>query len=222
MIEIVYINKAKTPLGVELDQLVHASQVFLDKCFVPIWGYPAKVLKADHAKRGQWQMLFLDDADEADSLGYHDLHLNGQPYSKIFVRTTIKDGQKVSTCACHELCEMLIDPMAQMWAQDLKDGTLYAYEVCDAVEDEEFLVEGVYMSDFVYPSFFESWHKPNSTVFDWMRKVQHPFQTLDGGYQIRMVDGHIKEYTGSAAKAHRFAREDRRLHRSEARKIKHT
>jgi hypothetical protein len=38
--------------------------------------------------------------------------------------------------------------------------------MCDTVEGEEYLIDGVAVSDFVYPSFFESWHKPNSVKFD--------------------------------------------------------
>ena len=55
---------------------------------------------------------------------------------EVFVKTTIAAGQKVSVTASHELLEMMIDPGAQLWAQNT-DGKFYAYEMCDAVEDEE-------------------------------------------------------------------------------------
>ena len=44
--------------------------------------------------------------------------------------------------ACHELFEMVIDPVAILWAQ-AADGTEYAYERCDPVEEDTFLVDGL-------------------------------------------------------------------------------
>jgi hypothetical protein len=51
---------------------------------------------------------------------------------------------------------MLVDPGNNLWCGK---GTLYAYEVCDAVEAKHFPVNGLAMSDFVYPAFFEAFHK---------------------------------------------------------------
>ena len=67
---------------------------------------------------------------------------------------TIADKQLVSVTACHELFEMLIDPVANLWAQ-AADGTEYAYEMCDPVEEDTILVDAVQMSNFVHPSWFE-------------------------------------------------------------------
>jgi hypothetical protein len=208
------LNKSKTPLGVDIDQMIHASQVFLHKCFVPVWGYGATLVRKEKARKGSWQIVLLDDADEADALGYHDLTQERQPISKVFVKTTIDDGQKVSVTFCHELCEMLIDPLCNLWALNEKDGKMYAYEMCDAVEDYEFDVEGVAMSDFVHPGFFET---TGHGKLDWLDKVSKPFQTTKGGYQIVMENGNIGQVYGSNEKRKRFAKEDRRLHRSEYR-----
>jgi hypothetical protein len=185
---------------------------------VPIWGYPAKLYVAEKAKLGEWQVVFLDDSDAADALGYHDLTKDGQPVSKVFVKSTLGAGQKVSTTASHELLEMMIDPGAQMWAQS-DNGVFYAYEMCDAVEDEEYEIDGVAVSDFLYPSFFESWHKPRSTSFDHLGRVSRPFQTLQNGYQIVSNGKAVREVFGSRPKANHFHDvEVRTMHRSEYRK----
>src|SRR5580693_7852945 len=60
------------------------------------------------------------------------------------------------------------------------NGTWYAYETADAVEREAFDVNGIPMSNFVYPSWFEAFHKPKSTKFDYMGKCTRPFQILKG------------------------------------------
>ena len=63
-------------------------------------------------------------------------------------------------------------------------GRLYAYEVCDACEDDSFgyLIERVLVSDFVYPSWFESFRKSQSTVFDYQKHTTKAFELLKGGY----------------------------------------
>lgn len=215
---IAFVNLAAAPLGVNLDQLVAALQKQMDQDFVPVWGYPAKLYVTDKPKPDEWQVVFLDDADAANALGYHDLTKNGQPISKVFVKPTIAAGQKVSVTASHELLEMMIDPGAQLWAQST-DGRFYAYEMCDAVEDEEYLIDGISVSDFLHPSFFESWHQPRSIQFDHLKKVSQPFQTLQNGYQIVSDGKSVKEVFGSVAKERDFRTlEIRTQHRSEYRK----
>jgi len=211
------INLATVDLGVDFDKLIPALQKFLDDCFMPIWGTPAKLVKASKPITGAWTIVFLDDADAPGALGYHDLTKNGLPLSKVFVKPTLKIGDKVSVTACHELAEMMVDPAINLWC-DGPNGTLYAYEMCDAVEDQTFLLDGIAMSDFVYPAFFESFRAPNSTQFDYLKKVTKPFQILKNGYSLVRDGTKIKQIFGSKAKEQKFKQEDRTEHRSEYRK----
>ena len=66
-------NKATVPLGVDLDALIAAMQVFIDKHVVPVWGTPARLVKSTGFLPGHWAMVFLDDADQEGALAYHDL-----------------------------------------------------------------------------------------------------------------------------------------------------
>jgi hypothetical protein len=215
---IAFVNLATVPLGVELGHLVAALDKQMQRDFVPIWGYPAKLYVTDKPKPGEWAIVFLDNADAADALGYHDITKDGQPISKVFVKTTLAADQKVSVTASHELLEMMIDPGAQLWAQNT-NGAFYAYEMCDAVEDEEYSIDGIAVSNFVHPSFFESWHRPRSVQFDHLGKVSQPFQTLQNGYQIVSDGKSVKEIFGSLDKEKNFRTlEVRTQHRSEYRK----
>jgi hypothetical protein len=56
--------------------------------------------------------------------------------------------------------------------------------VCDACEDDSlgYQIDSILLSDFVYPSWFESFRAEGSTQFDRMNKIQNPFQLLTGGY----------------------------------------
>jgi len=210
------INKARTPLGVDFDQLVKALQKFADEYFTPVWGTPARLVKATKFLKGAWAIVFLDNADDQDALGYHDLTKEGLPLSKVFVKPTLKDGEKVSVTACHELCEMLVDPAINLCADGPK-GIIYSYETADAVEELEFPVNGIAMSDFVYPSWFEDFRKRGSTQFDYLKKVTRPYQILPGGYMQVFKRGKWVEIYGSKPKAKRFKKEDRRGHRTKLR-----
>jgi len=216
-VRIACINKAETDLGVPLARLTAVLQKCYDEYFLPVWGYPVKLYNTRKAKPSDWQFIYFDNADQAGALGYHDLTEKGQPISKIFVRTTLDNRQQVSVTACHELFEMVIDPIANLWAQ-ATNRTEYAYEMCDPVEEDTFKVDGIEMSNFVHPSWFEPFIHPPGTKFDHLRRLKKPFSMTKGGYVIIRRNGRVKEEFGSPAKAKRFAKEDRRGHRSEFRK----
>lgn len=210
------INKSTVNLGVDFDALIAALQKFVDTCFAPVWGTPARLVKSTKFLKHAWAIVFMDSADVQGALGYHDLTPDGLPLSKVFVKTTLQDGQKVSVTACHELAEMLVDPAINLWSVGPKN-VFYAYEMSDPVEEEEFRIDGIAMSDFVYPAYFEAFRRPNSAQFDYLKKVTRPFQILKGGYAIIMKGGKVTQIFGSTTKAKRFKKEDRRGHRSEYR-----
>jgi hypothetical protein len=213
-------NKATVPLGVDFDALIAAMQTFVDKHVVPVWGTPAKLVKTKGFIKGQWAMVFLDNADQAGALAYHDLTPDGLPIAKVFVKTTLDDNALVSVSASHELVEMLVDPAINLMTTGPDPKLVYAYESADPVEELSFPVNGIPMTDFVYPSYFEAFHKAGSVQFDRLSKVTKPFQVLSGGYQIIFKNGKWTQVFGSGSKKRAFALEDRRQHRSEQRKKK--
>ena len=164
-------------------------------------------------------MIFLDDADSPGAEGYHDITWRGMPLAKVFVKPTLAAKDLVSVTACHELCEMLIDPMATLWCEGPR-STLWAYEVCDAVEEETFEINGIVMSDFVFPAYFDLFRlkRPGSAQYDYLKRVRRPFHILKSGYSGIRHNRRTVEKFGSRDKAKRFALEDRRWHRSQFRK----
>jgi len=210
-------NKARTALGVDFDKLIEAMQMFVDQYVAPVWGTPAKLIKSRGFVKGTWAMVFLDNADQPGALAYHDLTPDGLPQAKVFVKTTLDNGDLVSVSASHELVEMLVDPAINMMTTGPDPKVMYAYESADPVEQLSFNVNGIPMTDFVYPAYFEAFHKPGSVQFDRLKKVKKPFEILSGGYQIVFKNGKWSQVFASASKKKRFAREDRRGHRSEQR-----
>jgi hypothetical protein len=212
-------NKAKTPLGIDLDKLLAALQKFVNDCIVPVWGTPANLVRSTGFVKGYWALVFMDNSNQADDLAYHDLTPDGFPVSSVFVKTIAADKSSLSSATSHELVEMLVDPAINLYTTGPDEKLVYAYEAGDPVEEESFKVDGVEMTNFVYPSYFEVFHKPHSTQFDYMKKVTRPFQILKGGYQIVFRNGKESQITGSKPKAKRFGKEDRTHHRSELRGV---
>jgi hypothetical protein len=216
---IVCVNEATEDLGVEFDRLIAALQKYLDKHFVPVWGTPARLVRGKKPRRGTWTLMFLDHQDSAKAkrekwAGLH--HLEGDPFAKVFVKSVLDSDEKVSVAASHELAEMLVDPGINLWCVGPK-GLLYAYEVCDAVEEVEFLVDGIPMCNFVYPTYFDRSRKPRSAQFDHKKKLNRPFQLLTKGYATVLKNGKKVEIFGSTKKQKHFAKENRGGHRSERR-----
>lgn len=212
-------NRAKSSLGLDFDKLLAALQKFVDERVAPVWGTPAKLVKSSGFLPGAWAIVFLDTADAPGALAYHELTPDGFPLSKVFVQTIREDNFSVSVATSHELVEMLVDPAINIWCNGPEAGVFYAYETADPVEDEAvaFQIDGIKVSDFVYPSYFEGFRKPKSTQFDCTKKVSKPFQLLKGGYQILFKNGKETQIFGSKSKARSFQREDRRGHRSQYR-----
>lgn len=212
---IAIVNKAKTPLGFDLRKWVEVHQHIIDNEFGPAWGRSAKLSIASAVAEGVCNIILLDKAEQgADFEGYHEVAPNGWPRGFCFMADAVKtDGARgASTLIGHELFELIGDPYANAWRDD-GSGVSYAEEPCDACEDLWYQEGGIYVTDWLTPAFF---YKPAmaGAIFDKMRKVVRPFQTLHDGYQTIVKSGAFKNIFGSQAKADRFALEDRDLHRS--------
>jgi hypothetical protein len=194
-------------------KLISALQKFLDECLSPVWRVSAKLVSSNKVLKDAWSLIFFDDADHAAADGYHEQTLNGLPQSRVFVKEILEHRQKISVRASHELAEMIINPAINLWCS-AGSGRLYAYEICDPVEEEEFLIDGIAMSNFVFPAYFEPFHRPKSVQFDFLGKVGRPFQMLEGGYSTVLRGSKVFHIFGSVAKKRRFVKEDPRLKRS--------
>jgi hypothetical protein len=189
-IQISVINESTVLTDAEIVPVVAALQKQVTNDFRPVWGTDAEltiVARGTQPPAGNWWLVLLDDSDQANALGYHDLTTDGLPMGKVFAASDLKAGTSWTVTASHELLEMLGDPNINLtvFVQNSDTaGILYAYEVCDACEDDSlgYQIDNVLLSDFVYPSWFESFRTEGSTQFDRMNKIQTPFQLLAGGY----------------------------------------
>jgi hypothetical protein len=171
----------------DLAKAVPALQKQVSNDFCSVWGIDATLKlfsKSQAIPPGAWLLGVFDDADQAGALGYHDLTKAGLPMGKVFAKTTIQDGGLWTVTCSHELLEMLADPNINLCAFDEANKRLYAYEVCDAVEADKlgYKIDGVTVSDFVLPGWFEPTHVTKGEKFAFKSTVKRPFHLLPGGY----------------------------------------
>jgi len=189
-IQISVINESTILADKDVVPVVAALQKQVTNDFRPVWGTDAEltiVAKGTTPPAGSWWLVLLDDSDQANALGYHDLTTEGLPIGKVFAASDLKAGTSWTVTASHELLEMLGDPNINLtvFVQNANTaGILYAYEVCDACEDDSlgYKIDNIDVSDFVYPAWFEGFRAEGSTQFDRMNRIRKPFDLLVNGY----------------------------------------
>jgi hypothetical protein len=162
--------------GVDLIPIAHALERQVQEHFAPVYGLEATVGVASSALDGAWVIGLFRDPDQPGALGYHSLGPNGLPCAKVFPELDKQDGANLSTTISHELLEMLADPFLRLAVQ-ASDGRFYANEVCDAVEQDEYEIDGVTVSSFLLPDWYTGGSK-----FDYLGKCNAALEVRPGGY----------------------------------------
>jgi hypothetical protein len=189
-IKIAIINQCTALTDGEIAAAVPALQAQIHEHFAPVWGIDADLVYVGTAQPapGCWWLVILDNSDQQGALGYHDLTDEGLPIGKVFAATDKANKLNWTITASHELLEMLADPdisLTVFLQPDNSSGTLYSYEVCDACEDDQFgyNIGDIFVSDFVFPAWFEASRPAESTQFDYAKQLHAPVPTLlSGGY----------------------------------------
>lgn len=188
--QISVINSSTVVSDADVAAAVPDLQTQVSRDFAPAWGIDAAVSFIPKGKKppaGSWWLVVLDNSDQAGALGYHDLTNDGLPLSKVFAGSDKQYGYNWTITASHELLEMLADPDINLTVfvqSSNKAGVLYAREVCDACEADAlgYKIGNTSVSDFVFPSWFESFRKAKSTTFDQQKHLTKPFELAAEGY----------------------------------------
>jgi hypothetical protein len=133
---------------------------------------------------GAWVYIVADDSDQAGALAYHDVDGNDVPTLFNFAKTEQHYGASWTVGFTHELWEALADPDIR-GAEEQDNGTFFAREVCDPVEDDSFGytrpgLDGkpILISDFI------TWNWFSATApgpYDFKEHCTKPGQILSGG-----------------------------------------
>jgi hypothetical protein len=143
-------------------------QIALD--FEPYWHMGARLRLEGAGTRMNRQspqelrgdaIIYLWDkaADVDDAVGYHDKNNGGLPYGFVFTQIAEELEEPWSVTLSHEALELIGDPevnvlVAGRHPKDRRKTVYFWYEMCDAVQDDRYSIDGVEVSNFVLPLYF--------------------------------------------------------------------
>ena len=172
----------QVPLA-ETAKVAAALQKQVSRDLAPIWGLQGCVAAFASLKDmpiGYWPMLVTDDIPDPSAAGVH-LDRYGRPFC------LIEFGPTWTLMASHECIELLVDPSGNRQVSGpsamLGQGEVgYLVEVCDPCEDTQhgYTIDGVLVSDFCTPDFFESGSA--AARFSFTGAVKKPLEVLRNGY----------------------------------------
>jgi hypothetical protein len=135
---------------------------------------------------GASPLVIYDDPDQAGALGWHTYNSkSGKIHGTAFVKpildnggTLVQGSNSLSAVLSHEAIEASMDPYVNLLAM-MDDGeTLEPVEGCDRVQGDSYDIGGVSVSNFLGPRAFRSGPGP----YDWLGKLQNPWDIAPGGY----------------------------------------
>ncbi len=183
-VTIAVINESARVGDAELAKTLAALQHQLDGDFAPVWGRGANLLIVPRGLKppaGSWWLRITDEEDAAKDFGWHNTTDEGLPLGMVFAKTVQDTGAPWSKSASHEILEMLGNPWLALCVSLSSGGKvhmLYQHEVCDPCRDADdgYLINGILVSDFVHPSYFEPWRA--SSRYDHRGLLQHPLPEI--------------------------------------------
>jgi hypothetical protein len=176
------VSESKKVHAADLTAVATSLQKQVTDDFGPIWSVQASVAAFERRQDipdDYWPITIRDDLDRPEAAGYHEDEL-GQPGA--LVRWT----GDWSVTASHEMLEMLADP----WGRHLVAGpspnhpgerVRFLVEVCDPCSNSCYKINGIGVSDFYTPRFFDRTAEPG-VRYSYRRTIKEPREVLEGGY----------------------------------------
>lgn len=212
MTNICLVNKSTLVGNPDVQTMARAIATQVRHHAAPLWGLlppPVTYLASEaDAPDGSWVVAVLDDADQADALGWHTEDQGGLIYGRVFARPVLDNGGdalrkplSVASVASHEVLEILCDPRCNLWA-DVGNGQHVAVEVADPVESDSYGVHvpgagTVTVSNFVTPAWFDPLAGSGAQV-DFLHRLTAPFTLTPGGYVVVQEAGKVSQVFGEA------------------------
>lgn len=148
-------------------------------------------------------LTIQNTCDDPQALGYHTEDGSEHIYGVIGTEVPLANGAtaltgaySVSTIGSHEVGELLLDPFCSTTA-DSGNGFAVAYEIADPVQDGLYPINGVDVSNFVTPEWFNPQPAPGAK-FDYLGALRSPFSLSKGGYWVQMREGQATQRFGEA------------------------
>ncbi|HXU08061.1 MAG TPA: hypothetical protein VN743_03620 [Blastocatellia bacterium] len=203
---ITVINQSDIAKNREVERMVKAVQRQVTEHFRPAWGLQAKLVFNEEPPLAM--KVVIKDKAEAEDEGYFGYHfVDGLPVTYIFAQDDIKEHGEFSSTLSHEVLEMLADPDVNLFAMGCyrdragrRRPAFIPYEVCDPVEASKYKIDGVTVSNFVFPEWFEPEHEDGVMKMDYLGLLDGPFKIAPGGYLDVLRNGKTRTIWGEEAK----------------------
>ncbi len=153
----------------ELQRAIRAINRQIDEDFEPHWSLGAtlrlegrsgsKPTQRPVDMRGDAIVYVRDTIRVGDALGYHDTHNRGIPFGVVFAELSAELNESWTVTLSHEALELIGDPEVNLLVmgphpEQPRRNVFHWYEMCDAVQDESYDIDGVEVSNFVLPLYF--------------------------------------------------------------------
>jgi hypothetical protein len=206
---IAILNQSTVVTNADVATMTQAIASQIQNDVAPVWERaPATVVfypdptAVPPAARG---IAIVDTIDDQPTgvLGIHTEDQAGQMWGVVAAKPELDNNGhaltgdwSVSSTLSHEVLEMFVDPNCNLWAND-GQGSVYSLEVCDPVEAPTYPVNGVSVSNFVTPSWFDPL-PPAGAQFDKLDLLTAGFSILPGGYMTYEAKGKEQQQWGAS------------------------
>lgn len=206
-----------------LQRAIRAINVQIERDFEPYWSFGATLRLEGHTQRRRADadgahydpldmrgdaLIYVLDHMPPDYDGVHESNFRGVPWGVVGLDVSKKLEEDWTVTLSHEALELVGDPQANLLVQGPHPDhpsrdVFHWFEMCDAVQDQDYQIDGVRVSDFVLPLYFtpdaEAGGRNNFLGEVKGRAVVRSFGVAEGGY-VGFFDPHIGKDTQYYAK----------------------
>lgn len=182
MIRIGVVSKVKEIELEQLRKIVAAINKQLALHFAPYWAIEAQatIFSSSSLIPTSYFPVTIEYDIGEDLGGFHGVDDDGVPFGKV------RYSSKVSYVLSHEILEMVHNPYLKKFRKttgfkENEDDPLYVEEVADATDGKGYLIDGIEVSNFITPDWFNKVHVEN-IKYDFLGLLKRPRELYEGGY----------------------------------------
>lgn len=186
-----------------LEKAVTAFQTQISRDLYPVYGVNAQIIACrseSEAPSGSWFTWIVDVMDNEGLNGYHlvdniNQKIVGTGAKGYAVGTAsgnpfglVKYGGGWTITASHEIIEKLVNPWLDRQASKVdvdQDGLAnedLLMEIADPVQANAYSIDGVMVTNFVYPEYYTDVLPIEGRKYDYMGVISKPKEIAEGGY----------------------------------------
>lgn len=197
------VNESTLVSNSDVKRMVAAVNKQVRDHIAPAWGVARDVVEfhtgtleavQTAVPKDQYVFALLDDSDQAGALGWHWQDDKDRIYGEYFAKpalaahsTALSGPYAISATLSHEAAEVSGDPNCNRW-RDTGRGFVVAEELSDPVEADIYEIDGVAVSNFVLPEWFDP-IVSSGERFDYLGRCKRPFSMTHGGYWVQAPIG---------------------------------